>query len=154
MKNFVFSVTLACSAAFAPTLVLAAADRGTADECSALVKKGTAHLKANGREKSYAAFNEPQGAFVDRDLYLFVVDMSGKMLSHGANKKLIDKNLIDLKDADGKLFMKEFIEVVNKKGKGWVDYKWPHPATKAIEQKSTYVEKLDDGTFIGCGIYK
>jgi cytochrome c len=154
MKHFLFAAALACSAAFAPTMVLAAADRGSADDCTALVKKGMAYLKANGAEKSYAAFNEPQGAFVDRDLYLFVFDMSGKMLSHGANKKLIDKDLSALKDADGKPFMKEFIDVVNKKGKGWVDYKWTHPTTKAIEQKSTYIEKIDNTTVIGCGIYK
>ena len=154
MKQILFAATLACSAAFAPSMALAAADRGSADECTALVKKGMAYLKANGPEKSYAAFNEPQGAFVDRDLYLFVFDMTGKTLAHGANKKLLGKNLIELKDADGKAFLKEFIDVANKKGKGWVDYKWPHPQTKAIESKSSYVEKLDDGTLIGVGIYK
>jgi len=83
-----------------------------------------------------------------------VFDMSGKTMAHGANKKLLDKNLIDLKDADGKAFIKEFIDVANKKGQGWVDYKWPHPVTKAIEHKSSYVEKLNDNTFIGVGIYK
>jgi cytochrome c len=154
MRNLVFSVFLALSAAFLPSAAMAGSDRGTAEEAIALVKKGTAFLKANGPEKSYAAFNEPAGAFVDRDLYLFVFDMSGKTMAHGANKKLLDKNLIDLKDPDGKAFIKEFIEVANKKGKGWIDYKWPHPTTKAIEHKSTYIEKLDDGTLIGCGIYK
>jgi cytochrome c len=154
MKKFLFYGLLACSAAFAPVGVASAAERGTAEEASALVKKGIAYLKANGPEKSYAAFNDPQGQFVDRDLYLFVIDMTGKMLAHGANKKLLGKNLIELKDADGKAFLKEFIDVANKKGKGWVDYKWPHPQTKAIESKSSYVEKLDDGTMIGVGIYK
>jgi len=154
MKKFLFHVLLACSAAFAPMGVASAAERGTADDASALVKKGIAYLKANGPEKTYAAFNDPQGQFVDRDLYLFVLDMNGKMLAHGANKKLLDKNLIDLKDADGKAFVKEFIDVGNKKGKGWIDYKWPHPQTKAIENKSSYVQKLGDGTLIGVGIYK
>ena len=154
MKKFLFYAVLACSSAFIPMGVAAAADRGTADEASALVKKGIAYLKANGPEKSYAAFNDPQGQFVDRDLYLFVLDTSGKMLAHGANKKLLDKNLIELKDANGKAFIKEFIDVGNTKGQGWVDYKWPHPQTKAIESKSSYVQKLGDGTLIGVGIYK
>ena len=153
MKKFLFCAALAVSTACVP-LGASAAERGTAEEASSLVKKGIAYLKANGPEKSYAAFSDPQGQFVDRDLYLFVFDMSGKTLAHGANKKLIDKNLIDLKDADGKAFIKEFIDVANKKGQGWVDYKWPHPQTKAIENKSSYVEKLDDGTLIGVGIYK
>lgn len=46
-----------------------------------------------------------------------------------------------------------FIDVANSKGKGWVDYKWPNPTTKAVEAKSTYIEKTDD-LVIGCGIYK
>jgi signal transduction histidine kinase len=83
-----------------------------------------------------------------------VFDMNGKTLAHGANKKLLDKNLIALKDADGKTFIKEFIDVANTKGQGWIDYKWPHPQTKAIESKSSYVQKLGDGTLIGVGIYK
>lgn len=154
MKKFLFSAILACSAAFVPHGVAAAAERGTADDATVLVKKGIAFIKANGAEKAYAEFNDPKGQFVDRDLYLFVFDKTGKTLAHGANKKLLDKNLIDLKDADGKTFIREFIDVVNKKGQGWVDYKWPHPVTKAIEQKSSYVEKLPDGTLIGVGIYK
>jgi cytochrome c len=154
MKKFLFYALLACSAAFAPIAAATAFERGSAAEASALVNKGIAFLKANGPEKAYAAFNDPQGQFVDRDLYLFVFDMTGKTLAHGANKKLLDKNLIELKDANGKAFIKEFIEVANSKGKGWIDYKWPHPQTKAIENKSSYVEKLDDGTLIGVGIYK
>jgi len=154
MKKFLFYALLSLSTAFVPLSAASAAERGTAAEASALIKKGIAYLKANGPEKSYAAFNDPQGQFVDRDLYLFVFDMNGKTLAHGANKKLLDKNLIALKDADGKAFIKEFIDVANTKGKGWIDYKWPHPQTKAIENKSTYIEKLDDGTLIGVGIYK
>ena len=126
----------------------------TKPEAEAMVAKGLKYWKANGNEKTYAEIVKKDGQFVDRDLYLFVFDMSGKTMAHGANKKLLDKNLIDLKDADGKAFIKEFIDVANKKGQGWVDYKWPHPVTKAIEHKSSYVEKLNDNTFIGVGIYK
>ncbi|HYD81322.1 MAG TPA: cache domain-containing protein [Paucimonas sp.] len=130
-----------------------AGDRGTADEAIALVKKAADFLKANGKEKAYAEFSNPKGQFIDRDLYVFVFDMTGKTLAHGVNPKLLDKNLSELKDADGKYFIKEFLEVANTKGKGWIDYKWTHPTTKAIEPKSTYVEKVGD-VLIGCGIYK
>jgi cytochrome c len=155
MKKILFAVFLAFCTALLGMGPASAGDRGTADEAGALVKKGIAYLKANGAEKAYAAFNDPQGQFVDRDLYLFVFDMNGKTLAHGANKKLLDKTLIELKDADGKAFIKEFIEVAaSKKGSGWVEYKWPHPQTKVIENKASYIEKLPDGTLIGVGIYK
>lgn len=131
----------------------AAGDKGTADEAIALVKKASAYLKANGNEKGFAEISNPKGQFVDRDLYIFVFDMTGKTLAHGANAKLIGKDLIDMKDADGKPIIKTFLEVANTKGKGWTDYKWPNPITKAVEPKSTYIEKMGD-MIIGCGIYK
>jgi cytochrome c len=130
-----------------------AADKGSANEAVALVKKASEYMKANGKDKSYAEFNKPTGQFIDRDLYIFVFDMNGTTLAHGTNPKLLTKNLSELKDADGKQFIKEFIDVANTKGKGWVDYKWTNPVTKAIEPKSTYVEKVGD-VLVGCGIYK
>lgn len=140
---------------FALTFNMAAvaADKGSAAEATALVKKAVAYMKANGKEKAFAEFSNPNGQFKDRDLYIAVNDMNGKMLAHGANPKLIDKNLIDLKDAEGKYFIKSFVDLAGSKGNGWVDYKWPNPVTKAIEQKSSYIEKVDDMVFI-CGIYK
>jgi len=141
---------------FAMTLnhaALAAGGKGSADEAIALVKKAANYLKNNDKEKAYAEFDNNKGQFIDRDLYIFVFDMSGKTLAHGTNPRLLGKNMIDLKDADGKYFVRSFIEVANTKGKGWIDYKWTNPVSKAIEQKSSYIEKVGD-VLVGCGIYK
>lgn len=124
-----------------------------AADATAIVKKAVTYIKDNGKEKAFAEFNNPAGAFTKGELYIFVSDMQGKMLSHGANSKLIGKNLIDLKDADGKLFVKDYTDLAKAKGSGWVDYKWVNPNSKAIDKKSTYVEKTDD-VIVGAGIYK
>nr|WP_315218214.1 cache domain-containing protein [uncultured Duganella sp.] len=153
MKQLLKSMSVAACVLALHIPVLAADDRGTAAEATALVQRAAEYLKANGPAKSYAAFNDTAGQFKDRDLYVFVMDLNGKMLSHGANAKLIGKDLTNLKDSDDKLFIKTMLDVAKSRGKGWVDYKWPHPVTKAIEPKSTYVEKVDD-LVIGCGIYK
>jgi len=125
----------------------------TPDDATALVKKAVALVKQSGKDKAMVAFNDPQGDFVKGDLYVFVVDMNGKTLANGSNAKLIGKNVIDMKDADGKLFIKNFIDIAQSKGSGWSDYQWVDPVTKAIRPKTTYVEKVDD-VVIGCGIYK
>jgi signal transduction histidine kinase len=130
-----------------------AAERGTADEAVTLVKKAIAYIKANGKEKAFAEFNNPNGQFKNRDLYIMVYDMQGNNKAHGANAKLIGKNLSEIKDADGKFIVKSFIDVASTKGSGWVDYKWPNPVSNAVEPKSTYVEKYED-ILLGCGIYK
>lgn len=129
-----------------------AADKGTKDEAVALAQKAVAYIKANGKEKAYAEFTNGT-QFKDRDMYVFVVNFNGMALAHGANPKLVDKNVGELKDGDGKFFVKEFIEVAKTKGKGWVDYKWPNPVTKALEAKTTYVERVDD-VLVACGVYK
>lgn len=132
--------------------VAVAADKGTAAEAVAMVKKGVAFVKANGKEKAFAEINNPKGQFVDRDLYIMAYDMKGINVAHGSNPRLVGKNLLEIKDADGVYIIKGLIGVANK-GNGWVDYKWPNAATKAVENKSTYVEKVDD-ILIGVGIYK
>ncbi|MES2261379.1 MAG: cache domain-containing protein [Pseudomonadota bacterium] len=131
----------------------AAANVGTADEAVAMVKKAIAYLNANGKDKAFAEFNNPNGQFKDRDLYIAVLDANGMTLAHGGNAKLIGKQMIDLKDVDDKFFIKSFLDVARTKGSGWVDYKWPNPVSKVMEKKSTYVERAGDLVFI-CGIYK
>jgi len=120
-----------------------------------MVKKAAAYLKANGKEKAFAEFNNPKGQFVDRDLYIFVYDMKGTSMAIGNGKaaKMVGKNLMDMRDVDGVYLIKSFLEVGNTKGKGWVDYRWPNPLTSTVEHKSSYVEKVDD-VVIGCGTYK
>ena len=49
-----------------------AAEPVTPKEAEAMVKRGVAFIKANGREKAYAEITSPQGQFRDRDLYLVV----------------------------------------------------------------------------------
>jgi len=129
-------------------------DKGTEADAVAMVKKAVTFVKANGKEKAYAEFNNPSGQFVKNDLYVMCYDMSGNNKCHGSNPKLIGKNLLEIKDADGKFIVKGFIAIASQgNGKGWLDYKWPNATTKAVEAKSTYVEKVDD-ILVGVGIYK
>lgn len=132
-----------------------AGERASADEAAALVKKAVAYVKANGKDKAFEEFSNPKGQFVDRNLYIFVYDLNGVSLAigNGNSKKMVGKNLLDMRDANGVYLIKKLIEVANTKGKGWVDYKWPNPLNNTIEAKSSYVEKLDD-VLIGAGIYK
>lgn len=130
-----------------------AAEKGTADEAIAMVKKGAEFIRKNGKDKAFAEFNNSTGQFIKGDLYVMVYDMEGVNRAHGGNSKLIGKNLIDIKDANGVFIVKNFIEVAKTKGKGWIDYKWFNKVSNAVEQKSTYVEKVDD-VLVGVGIYK
>jgi len=154
MKRVVIALT--AGMLFLLPLTAAGAERGTAAEAQGLVEKAIAKIKADGKEAAFAAFESGEGGFVDRDLYIFVFDFEGKILSHGANKDLIGQNLVipPVKDADGKVFAAEFIKVAKTTGEGWVDYKWTDPVTKTVAPKSSFVKKLDETMLVGCGFYK
>lgn len=127
---------------------------GTAEEAVAMVNRAIAAIKTEGLEKVVAEVNEGKpGRFKDRDLYITINDLKAKNIAHGANPKMQGKDLIELKDADGKYFMRERIQLAQAKGKGWQDYKFVNPVSKQIEAKSMYFERYGD-YIVNCGIYK
>jgi len=152
MKRTLTSIFLAVFM-LAVSHVAVAAEFGTPAEAEALVKKAITEIKASGKDKTFAEINNTKGKFTDRDLYVFVYDMNGKCVAHGFNQKMIGKDLVDMKDPDGKFYVKERIEISKTKGKGWQDYKFTNPVTKKVENKTAYIEKVDD-LIIGSGAYK
>ena len=144
---------LALCLALAGGFATAAESRATKEEAVAFVNRAVAYVKANGKDKALAEFNEPKGQFVDRELYIVVVDLQGTVLANGANRKLVGKNLLQVKDLDGKAFVKEEIEVATTKGSGWVEFRWNNPVTTKMEMRQLYLVKNDD-YLIGSGVFK
>jgi cytochrome c len=130
-----------------------AAEKGTAKEAKAMLDKAVSFYKANGQSKAFAAFNDTKGNFVKADLYIYALNLSGGVISHGANAKLIGQNMSELKDPDGKKFIKDMLDLAKTKNTGTMDYKWSNPVSKKIEQKSTFYEKIGDVVLV-CGFYK
>jgi cytochrome c len=130
-----------------------AADSGTRDEAVAMVKKAVAYAKQNGKDKAMAEFSNPRGQFIDRDLYIAALDLTGLMLASGVNPKLIGKNLFDIKDMSGKYFVREEIDLAKSKGSGWVDFEWMNPVSQKMEHRSAYLERIDDYIILS-GVYK
>ncbi|MYM41818.1 histidine kinase [Pseudoduganella sp. CY13W] len=132
---------------------LHAADGGaTRADAEAMVKKAVAHIKKEGDAKAYADFTGKSPQFILHDLYIVVYRLDGTVLAHGSNTKMVGKNLIELKDIDGKAFVKERVELGKSKGSFWQDYKFTNPENKKIEPKQMYCEKLNDTVVCG-GIY-
>jgi hypothetical protein len=144
---------LATALAAAVFSLPAHAGNATRDEAVAMVKKGMAFIKTNGADKGYSEISTKGGQFSDRDLYLVVYGLDGMVRAHGANQKMVGKNLIEMKDMDGKPFVRERVELAQAKGTFWQDYKFTNPETKTVQPKQMYCEKLDDAVVCG-GIYK
>lgn len=128
-------------------------ERVTPQEAEAMVRKGVAYIKANPRSKAMADITDPHGQFVDRELYLTVYTLDGTALAHGANAKFVGKNMIELRDADGKEHIRERMELAKTKSTFWQDFRFVNPVNKKIEAKQMYCERADDVVVCG-GIYK
>ena len=129
-----------------------AGEFATKEEAIAMVKKAVAFIERDGPDKAYAEFNNKHGRFHDRDLYITVFDLNGRLLAHGQRQDLIGKVLIDLKDPDGKPFVKERVELARHQRSFWQNYKFMNPATKNVEPKEMYCERLSETAVCG-GVY-
>src|SRR5216684_8076251 len=131
-----------------------AAEFGTKEEATAMVKRVQAKFKKEGPEAAFQAINNKAPGFADRDLYPFVTELTGLCVANGVTPAVTGKNLIDLKDQDGRFIIQEFIKIASTApGYGWIDYRWLNPVTKTIEDKSGYIARMGN-YFVGVGIYR
>lgn len=151
MRKLISCVVLALAGALAAPLW--AADLGTQEEAVAMVHKAVAMLNDSGKDKTIAEANNPKGRFVDRDLYVVIHDLHGKVLANPVLPRMVGVDLSSVKDVDGKMFIKERLDMLKSTGSGWIDFKWPNSVTKQIEKRSVYFERAGE-LVVACGILK
>ena len=144
---------IAAAALATSASVAAAGEFGTKDEAIAMVKKAVGFINDQGADKAYSEISNKSGQFIDRDLYVVVYGLDGKVLAHGANTKLIGKEMIDAQDVDGKPYVKERVELARAQPTFWQDYKFANPVSKKVEPKQMYCERVGE-TAVCAGIYK
>lgn len=153
MKRFAI-VTLALVVGFCLTGNAFADLEADKKECITKCEAVAAMVKEKGLDAAVAEVSKKDGQFVSAVTYTFLQKMDGTMIAHPMKASLIGKNLIDLKDSDGKEFFREFVKVAKETGTGWVDYMWPKPGEEKPSPKTSYVLKIDDEVFVGAGVYK
>lgn len=126
---------------------------GTPKEAKNMSLKAQAAVNELGQEMAFAAFADPNGGYRDRDLYVFCIDMEGVLLSQPIKPELVGKNMYNF-NKYGDLLFQDMIALAKESGAGWVDYRWPHPATNEIRPKTSYIATNDLGFFCGVGAYK
>lgn len=122
-------------------------------DVTALMDKAIAHFNKVGADQAYKDFSDPNGGFIQGEIYIVVQNMKADMVFHATNAKLIGKNMMKLKDADGKEFNKEMVEQLKSADSIWIKYKWSNPATKKIGQKESLVKKVTPDLFFIIGYY-
>ena len=119
------------------------------------VKDAAGRIESQG-ETAFQSFHDPRGPFIAKDAYIFVFSPDGVDLVNPGFPSLEGRNLMDLKDTQGKPIIREMFNVVQTSGSGWVDYMWPKPGESVSTLKSAYVTKAKVGghwVLVGCGVY-
>ncbi|MFK2822648.1 cache domain-containing protein [Arcobacter sp. YIC-80] len=86
--------------------------------------------------------------------YFWINNMEAVIVMHPIKPQLNGKNLYKYKDKGGKEIFREFVEVAEKSGKGFVDYVWPKPGFEKPQPKVSYVKLFKPFNWvIGTGSY-
>ena len=119
------------------------------------VTAAVARIEANGTAV-FPLLHDPAGPFIAKDTYVFVIDPNGVELVNPGFPNLEGRNILDVKDTQGKPLVRDMLDVVRSSGSGWIDYMWPKPGEGLSAQKSTYASRAklgDSWVLVGCGVY-
>ena len=122
------------------------------DEAVALVKRAIARVAEVGMDKAKAEFMDQSGPWIDRDLYLIIIDKAGLRVVHGQNPKLVGKAYYDAVDVNGKEYGKEVQRIAEGPGVAWFSFTFKDPITGKLLPKENYVERAGDYTYLA-GVY-
>ncbi len=115
-----------------------------------------AALVAERGKNAFGQLRDKTGPFVFMDTYVFVQSKDGTEMVNAALPSLEGRNLMELKDLQGKTVVQDEIAAALKQGSAWLEGYWYRPGDNTPARKLTYVRKVDAGgeTYIvGSGIY-
>jgi len=118
------------------------------DEAADLIKK-------KGKQ-AFAQIRDPLGDFNYLTTYVFVIDSKGMDLVNPVFPGFEGQNVLDLKDSEGKYFIKDMIRALESTDTVWIEYMWPKPRHAMPTKKSTYVRKVlygEEVFYVGSGVY-
>ncbi|MDP3844183.1 MAG: cache domain-containing protein [Oxalobacteraceae bacterium] len=147
------AVPVANAAEDTATKTMGAIERSEAKRATALLDRAADYLQKNGPEKSFAAFNDPKGAFVNGAYYVFAVGTDGFMHANGGSMiGLVGKNQIDLRDAAGKPLIADLLMQAKQNPSGAIEYRWLNRVSNHVENKVSLYRKVGN-TIVCVGYY-
>ena len=115
-------------------------------------------LERRGRAV-FPLLRDPRGRFWFHETYVFVDTPQGVELVNPAFASVEGRNILGLRDAEGRPMVKEYIDQAMRRGSGWTTYLWPRPdGSRTPVRKTTYVRRVQtpDGEtlIVGAGLYE
>lgn len=101
-------------------------------------------IKADGRDGVVKEVNTPKGKYAYKDMYLTIETVDGVTLANNISPRMVGKNVLQLRDPDGKYFIKERNEALKSAPSYWTELKWPNTATSKFDSRTIYAERIGD----------
>ena len=137
---------------FAAPAAGAACHTATLDDAKQMMERAAHLLEQAGPRTAFVLFMEPDGGFIDGDLYVFVIDMDGVLWANGAFPRAIGSQAMDAQDSSGRYYIREMIDVARRDGSGSVEYEWYDPCSGEMAPKVSFFRRV--GKYIvGAGAY-
>jgi hypothetical protein len=116
----------------------------------AFVDRAVAYAKTNGREKALAEFNNPNGSFIQGELYIYAYAFNGTTLAHPINPESVGK----VREGANGVFVTEMGSAV-RNGSGFYRFTYINPLhNNTLESKLGYGAQVDDDWWLGSGAYQ
>ena len=124
-----------------------------------LVEDAAQRIETVG-DAAFAEFGKPGSRWLNNETYLFAYAPDGTAAFHPVSPELVGKNVIDLKDLNGKLLVQEIVDVAKldaPDANRWVFYLWQDQRELSPIWKASYIRKAitPEGKvyLIGSGLY-
>ena len=151
LRNLAFVVGYAVIQVLFTTSSVWAADFGTAEEAKAMLEKAVAAVKED-KAKALDMFNNGEGGFKDRDLYVWCANASDGIVTAQPYMNR-GKQLRDIKGKHGTPFGQTIMQEATEGTIKETTYFWPRHPTGEVREKTVFYTKAGD-QICGVGYYK
>jgi hypothetical protein len=125
----------------------------TPADLTTLVKRAVTYARENGRGKALAEFNDPNGSFVEGEVYVFAEAYDGTALAEPFHHELVGTNIRNMTDRFGVPLVRHIQETA-RYGIGFVSYDYPNPDNNnMVRPKLSVVSDVDGTYYVGAGTY-
>ena len=125
-----------------------------ATAAKAMVARALEYMDKHGTAALLEKVNAAAPEFNQDQFYVFVLDDTGTIVAHPIDSSWVGVTDETGRDADGNAFLARMATAAAENpGGSWFDYRWPHPITKEVGTKSSWI-MMRDNHVVGVGLYR
>jgi methyl-accepting chemotaxis protein len=127
--------------------------QGCADEARSLVDQAVALILSEGTVAAIRRFHLRDGGFIDRDLFIIVLDRRGYFRAFGADPGKADKPAVAAPGVNIEELNRKTLQCADSGG-GWIEFRSLHPQTRVPVDKMAYVMAAERDLIVMCSVNK